>query len=103
MLFYFGHQTLYGVVVQHDNARPHAPRHTAQFLANKNVQIPRWRSMPPDLKPVEHIWKELDRRLRGRVNTSVNVRELFQAHHKECMTITAQVIHNLIQSVPMRC
>ena len=37
-MFYFAHQTLYGTVLQHDNGRSHAARHTTQFLANNNVQ-----------------------------------------------------------------
>ena len=42
-------------VFQRDNTRPHAARHTTQFLANNNVQTPHWSSISPDLKPIEHI------------------------------------------------
>ena len=53
-LFYFGQQTLYGTVLQHDNARPHAVCHTTQFLVNNNVQILPWPSTSPNLYPNKH-------------------------------------------------
>ena len=55
------------------------------------------------LDPVEYTWDELDRRVWGRVNTPVNVLELFQALQQEWVAIPVQVIHNLIQSMPKRC
>ena len=63
LLFYFGHQTLYGTVLQHDNAKPHAVRHNTQFLANNNnvVQILSWPSMSPDLNPNKHTQNLLER------------------------------------------
>ena len=99
LLFYFGHQTLFDIVLQHDNARPYSARHSTQFLANNNVQNLSWPSMSPDLNPNQHTWKELG----GRVNDLANVRELFQALWQEWVAIPAQVIQNLIQSMPMRC
>ena len=38
MLFYFAHPTLYGTVLQHDSARPHAARYTTRFLTNSSIQ-----------------------------------------------------------------
>ena len=37
LLFCFGHQTLYGALLQRDQARPHAARHTTQLLVTNNV------------------------------------------------------------------
>ena len=39
LLFYFGHQTLFGAIFQHVKARLYAVRHATQFLATNNVQI----------------------------------------------------------------
>ena len=106
LLFSFRHQTLHGVVFQHDNARPDAECHTTQFLTNNIIPIlPCWPWLPkfPDIKPIKHISDELDRRVPGRVNTPANLHELFQALQQEGVAILAQVIHNLIQSVLNRC
>ena len=60
LLFYFWHQTLYGTVLHHDNARPHE-NHTTQFLANNNVQnSPLACPVPGSVKPrvVQVCWRQ---------------------------------------------
>ena len=103
LLFYFGNKTLYGTVLQHDNARPHAACNTTQFPANNNVQVLPCLSMSPDLNANKHTKNELERRVRGRVNAPANVRELFQALQQAWVAIQARVIHNLKQSMPYKC
>ena len=81
---------------------PDVMQHTTQFLTN-NIQILPCPSMSPDLNPIKLIRDKLDRRVRGGVNASANVRELFQELQQEWVAILGQVIHHLIQSVPTRC
>ena len=94
---------LFATVLQQDNARPmqHAASHSSSPTATSKI-LP-WLSMSPDLTPNKHTWNELERRVRGRVNAPANVRQLFQALKQESLAIPAQVIYNLIQSVPERC
>ena len=101
-LSYFTHGTLCVTVLQHDNGRPHAA-HTTQLLANKNVHSSPWPSLSPELNPNKHAWNESERRFRDRVNAPANVRELFQTLKQQWVPIPAQVIYNLIQSMPGRC
>ena len=59
----------------------------------------------PHLNPVAYISDELDKQVCGKWNALANMRKLFhfQALHQEWVAIPAQVIHNLIQSMPKRC
>ena len=63
-------------ILQQDNARPHAARATTQFLAANDVNVMEWPSMSPDFSPIEHIWDELDRRVRARPNQPTNLPQL---------------------------
>ena len=85
-----------------DNTRPRAAHHTIQLLANNNGQSLPWFLMSPGLNPIQHVWVNLDKRVRGRVTAPANVRELFQALQQEWVAIQAEVSHNLIQSQPKR-
>ena len=56
------------LILQQDNARPHVARVCQDFLANNNIAPLAWPPYSPDLTPVEHMWDELDRRVRKRRN-----------------------------------
>ncbi|XP_067664519.1 uncharacterized protein [Haliotis asinina] len=53
-------------VFQQDNARPHTARIIMAYLVNNNVNVLPWPSRSTDLKPIEHLSDELDRRVRRR-------------------------------------
>ena len=52
------------VIFQQDNARPHAARVVSDFLEQNDVNVLPWPAVSPDLSPIEHVWDEMDRRLR---------------------------------------
>ena len=54
------------LILQQDNARPHVARVCQDFLANNNIASLAWPPYSPDLIPIEHMWDELDRRVRKR-------------------------------------
>ena len=96
LLFNFGHQPLYGAVFQHNNAKTIAARYTTLFVAYNIVQILLCLPSPwISLHPIEHIWDELDRRVRGRMNALANV--------QKWVAIPVRVISNRIQFRPKRC
>ena len=82
---------------QQDNARPHAARDNIQFLRNNNTDfIDDWPSKGPDLNPIEHLWDNLDTRVRQLQNPPGNVNELHDALLEEWNNIPQAQINNLI-------
>ena len=81
--------------------RPHAAPHSSSPTTTSKILA--WPSLCPYSNPNKHTCNKLERRVRGRENASANVRELFQELKQEWEVIPAQVIYNLIQSMPERC
>jgi transposase len=90
-------------VFQENNARPHRARLTTAFLTANNINTLPCPSLSPDLNPVEHIWDELDGRLRARANASASPNELFIASQAEWAAIPQQKISHIITPMPHRC
>lgn len=89
-------------IFQHDNARPHTARATVEFLANQNVTVLPWPAKSPDLNPIEHLWDDLDRRVRSRHPAPQTLQELQQALEQEWRRIPQNRIRRLIVSMPRR-
>ena len=90
-------------IFQHDNARPHTARITTDFLANNNITVLPWPSKSPDLNPIEHLWDQLDKRLRRRQLQPQTRLQLVNALRDEWRRIPQRRIRRLIQSMPRRC
>jgi transposase len=81
---------------QHVNARPHTARITTALLTNSIVAMLPWPSKSPDLKPIEHLWDDLDRRVRQRKPQPESLHQLMNALQDEWNNIPQQVIRTLI-------
>ena len=56
----------------------------------------------PDLNPIEHLWDELDHRLRARPNCPTSVPDLTNALVAEWKQVPAAMFQHLVESLPRR-
>ncbi len=52
------------IVFQHDNDLKHKAYLTITWLNKNSVVVLNWPTQSSDLNPIEHMWNELDKRLR---------------------------------------
>jgi transposase len=86
-----------------DNATPHTAIATRQHLQNANVNVLDWPAKSPDLNPIEHLWDNLDKKLRQRRQQPGNVQQLRQALVAEWNAIHQPDIGTLVNSMRRRC
>ncbi|ERL88653.1 hypothetical protein D910_06037 [Dendroctonus ponderosae] len=87
----------------HDNARPHTARIVQYYITEVGFRVMEWPVYRPDLNPIEHLWNELKRRIRARLDHTPNsISELIVAAEKEYFNIPQETIANLIRSMPNR-
>lgn len=88
---------------QQDNARPHTARLSMDFLRTNGITVMNWPAMSADMSPIEHIWDELDRRVRSRRRKPTNAAQLRQALVQEWDNMPQATIQSVINSMRRRC
>uniref|UniRef100_A0A8R1IFD0 DDE_3 domain-containing protein n=1 Tax=Caenorhabditis japonica TaxID=281687 RepID=A0A8R1IFD0_CAEJA len=88
-------------VFQQDNDPKHTSGHVANWFRRRRVDLLEWPSQSPDLNPIEHMWEELERRLK-RVRAS-NVNQIFAQLEAAWKSIPMTVVQTLLDSMPRRC
>ena len=69
----------HNATLQQDNARPHVALVVTDFLIQNNVNALPWPAMSPDSSPIEHVWDEMQRRLRDLQNEPLTLPDLSRA------------------------
>ncbi|KAL0151286.1 hypothetical protein M9458_053477, partial [Cirrhinus mrigala] len=87
---------------QHDCAPVHKARSIKTWMTESGVDELDWPAQSPDLNPIEHLWDELERRLRARPSRPTSVCDLTNALLKEWSKIPIKTLLNLVDSLPRR-
>ena len=87
------------VTFQQDNARPHVTRVVRDYLTQQNVDLLPWPAVSPDRSPIEHVWDEMERRLRHLPNQPVTLAEMGPALIRIWNNIPQSLFNNLVRSM----
>uniref|UniRef100_A0A8R1ECU7 DDE_3 domain-containing protein n=1 Tax=Caenorhabditis japonica TaxID=281687 RepID=A0A8R1ECU7_CAEJA len=84
-----------------DNDPKHTSGHVANWFRCRRVDLLEWPSQSPDLNPIEHMWKELERRLNG--FRASNANQKFAQLEAALKSIPMTVVQTLLDSMSRRC
>ena len=87
-------------VFQHDNDPKHTSKTTTAFLKRLRVKVMDWLSMSPDLKPIEHLWVILKRKVE--VHKVSNIHQIRDVVMEEWKSIPMATCVALANSMPRR-
>ncbi|KAJ4441519.1 hypothetical protein ANN_11375 [Periplaneta americana] len=73
-----------------------------KWYAGNNVHRLDWPAQSPDLNPIEHLWNELDRRLRSREMRPTSIVQLSAMLQEKWRRIPVDILHKLVESMPDR-
>ena len=87
-------------IFQHDNDPKHRAAIVTIWLDGNKISRTNWPSFSPDLNSIEHLWDEIERRIKK--TSPRNVTELKECLMRIWKSIEAQVCKKLFDSVPNR-
>ncbi|KAJ4449204.1 hypothetical protein ANN_00601 [Periplaneta americana] len=80
----------------------HVSATITQWYTENNVHGLDWPAQSPNLNPIEHLWGELDRRLRSREMRPTSIVQLSAMLREEWRRIPVDILHKLVESMPDR-
>ncbi|GBC05935.1 hypothetical protein RclHR1_06510002 [Rhizophagus clarus] len=85
-----------------DNDPKHTANLTKQWFNDNGIELLDWPPQSPDLNSIEHLWNEIDRRLRKLENQVHNQDQLWDAIQKIWIEMDDEFLSRLINSMPQR-
>lgn len=87
-------------VFQQDNDPKHICNLVKKFINQSKINVLEWPPQSPDLNPIEHLWDEMDRKVKKSQRTSMKV---FKNALKQTWDeIDSATLQNLVNSIPKR-
>jgi hypothetical protein len=87
---------------QQDNARPHTARIITQYFQDHDIEVLPGPANSPDLLPIEHLWDEMERRLRTLNPQLANLDQLRDALVRVYEEVPQAFICQLLNSMRRR-
>lgn len=89
-------------IFQHDNDPKHTSGVASDWLDEKGIEVLTWPPYSPDLNPIEHLWDEVDRRLRQLPGNISSETDLWNKIQKVWNEIDDDYVLKLIDTMPQR-
>jgi transposase len=86
-------------VFMHDNAPCHTSASVKEWLKAQHVKVLDWPANSPDMNPIEHVWKYLEKRVRTYSLSSSSLEELWVILEREWYKIPKDYIESLYISM----
>lgn len=90
-------------IFQQDNASIHSSYRTMAFFDEADVDVMEWPAKSPDLNPIENVWGALVRAVYASGRQFETREELILAIQRCWANLGADLIYNLLKSMPKRC
>lgn len=91
------------VVFQQDNDPKHNSILLREWFSEQGFSVMRWPPQSPDLNPIEHVWNEVDRRLRRLKHPPTSKKDLWEKICRVWEGIEVDFVRKLINTMPDRC
>lgn len=86
---------------QQDNARPHISRPAMAWFREHGITLMDWPASSPDLNPIEHLWREVKKRV-YMLPRPANLDELWAQFVEEWQKTSPEYCKALVESMPRR-
>ena len=90
------------IIIQQDNDPKHTSRKAKKWFEDHEFEVMVWPPQSPDLKPIEHLWFILTKRLAEYPELSKGILELWECIQVEWDKIEVAQCQELIESMPRR-
>lgn len=90
------------IIFMQDNDPKHTAILTKKWFEDNNVELLPWPPQSPDLNPIEHLWNDVDRRIRA-LDIEIRGKDmLWEQIHKIWEETALETCTKLIESMPER-